>query len=37
MDVVEGLPEEFALLRRELAQISDHRFPRGRVHPLEGC
>lgn len=35
MDVVEGLPEEFALLRRELARISDSRFARGLVHPLE--
>ena len=35
MDVVEGLPEEFALLRRELAGITDRRFARGLVHPLE--
>ena len=35
MDVVEGLPGEFALLRRELARISDSRFARGLVHPLE--
>lgn len=35
MNVVEGLRGEFALLRRELARISDSRFPRGRVHPLE--
>ena len=35
MDVVEGLPEEFTLLRRELGRISDRRFPRGLVHPLE--
>ena len=35
MDVVEGLPEEFALLRRELSGITDCRFARGLVHPLE--
>ena len=35
MDVVKGLPQEFALLRRELARISGRRFPRGRVHPPE--
>ena len=35
MDVVEGLPEEFALLRRGLAGITDRRFARGLVHPLE--
>ena len=35
MDVAEGLPEEFALLRRELAGITDRRFARGLVHPLE--
>lgn len=32
---MEGLPEEFALLRWELAQITDNRFSRGRVYPLE--
>ncbi len=37
MDVVEGLPGESALLRRELARISDRRFARGRVHPPEGA
>ena len=35
MDVVEGLPKEFALLRGELARITDRRFARGLVHPLE--
>ena len=35
MDVVEGIPEEFALLRQELARVSDSRFARGLVHPLE--
>ena len=35
MDVVEGLPDEFVLLRRELARITDRRFARGLVHPLE--
>ena len=30
------LPQEFSLLRKELAKISDQRFSRGRVHPLEG-
>ena len=34
MDVMDGLPEEFALLRRELAGIN-RRFARGLVHPLE--
>ena len=33
MDVAEGLPEEFALLRRELAGIPDRRFARGLAHP----
>ena len=35
MDVVEGLPGEFALLRRELARTTDRRFARSLVHPLE--
>ena len=35
MNMVEGLPAEFALLRRELARISDSRLPQDRVHPLE--
>ena len=35
MDVVEGLPEEFALLRREFTGITDRRFAGGLVHPLE--
>ena len=28
MDVVEGLPGEFSLLRRELTRVSDCRFAR---------
>lgn len=35
MDVVEGIPEEFTLLRQELARVSDSRFARGLVHPLK--
>ena len=35
MDVVEGIPEEFGLLRQELSRVSDSRFARGLVHPLE--
>ena len=30
------LPQEFSLLRKELAKITDQRFRRGKVHPLEG-
>ncbi len=30
------LPEEFSLLRRELGEITDRRYRRGRVHPLDG-
>ena len=37
MDLVEGLPGESALLRRELVRISDRRFARRRVHPPEGA
>ena len=35
MYVAEGIPEEFALLRQELGRVSDSRFARGLVHPLE--
>ena len=30
------LPDEFSLLRRELAKITDQRYSRGKVHPLDG-
>ena len=33
--MVEGLPGDSALLRRELARIPDSRFARGLVRPLE--
>jgi len=31
-----SLPEEFALLQRELSQLTDRRFDRGKVFPLAG-
>ena len=36
MEHLSTLPEEFSLLRRELAKITDRRYSRGRVHPLDG-
>lgn len=30
------LPEEFSLLRSHLGEITDQRYSRGRVHPLDG-
>lgn len=35
MDVAKGIPEEFALLRQELARVSGSRFSGGLAHPLE--
>lgn len=37
MDLVEVLPGESALLRRELDRTYDRRFARGRMHPPEGA
>ena len=37
MDLAQGLPEEFVLLRRELTRISDRRFAMGMAHPPEAA
>ena len=36
MTGVTSLPEEFALLQRELSRLTDRRFARGKVFPLAG-
>ncbi len=36
MEQLSTLPEEFSLLRRQLGEITDQRYSRGRVHPLDG-
>ena len=36
MTDVTSLPEEFALLQRELSRLTDRRFARGKVFPLAG-
>ena len=36
MESSSTLSEEFGLLREHLGRLSDHRFRRGLVHPLEG-
>ena len=36
MERMSTLPEEFSLLRRQLVEITDQRYSRGRVHPLDG-
>ena len=36
MERLSTLPEEFSLLRRQLVGITDQRYSRGRVHPLDG-
>ena len=36
MEHLSTLPEEFSLLRRQLGEITDQRYSRGRVHPLDG-
>ena len=36
MEGLSTLPEEFSLLRRQLVEITDQRYSRGRVHPLDG-
>ena len=36
MEPLPSLPEEFRVLRKQLGKITDQRFSRGRIHPLEG-